>query len=168
MIGDDSDTLTAITGSLAEGFYGVPDPIRRHALSILDDGLRSSAKKVLTSMSRDEVINIIKTSNLKGRKGEGFPTWFKWNAAKGNPGKEKYIVCNADEGDPGAFMDRSVLEGDPHSLLEGMIIGGFAIGATEDIIYCRAGRPVYREDGKVFKGPGYFPPDVAEALGIGS
>ena len=74
-----------------------------------------ATKKVVTSMTQDEVIEEIKVSGLRGRGGAGFPTWFKWNAAKGNPGKNKYIVCNADEGDPGAFMDRSVLEGDPHS-----------------------------------------------------
>ena len=98
--------------------------------------------KVVTSMTQDEVIEEIKVSGLRGRGGAGFPTWFKWNAAKGNPGKNKYIVCNADEGDPGAFMDRSVLEGDPHALIEGMIIGGFAMGATEGIIYCRAEYPL--------------------------
>ncbi|MCI6012399.1 MAG: NADH-quinone oxidoreductase subunit NuoF [Firmicutes bacterium] len=101
-----------------------------------------AAKKVILSMTQDEVIEEIKISGLRGRGGAGFPTWFKWNAAKGNPGKNKYIVCNADEGDPGAFMDRSVLEGDPHSVLEGMIIGGFAMGATEGIIYCRAEYPL--------------------------
>ncbi|MBR5315739.1 MAG: 4Fe-4S binding protein, partial [Firmicutes bacterium] len=101
-----------------------------------------ATKKVVTSMTQDEVIEEIKISGLRGRGGAGFPTWFKWNAAKGNPGKEKYIVCNADEGDPGAFMDRSVLEGDPHSLIEGMIIGGFAMGATEGVIYCRAEYPL--------------------------
>lgn len=101
-----------------------------------------SAEKVVTSMTQDEVIDIIKTANLRGRGGAGFPTWFKWNAAKNNPGKDKYVVCNADEGDPGAFMDRSVLEGDPHAVLEGMIIGGFAMGATEGIIYCRAEYPL--------------------------
>lgn len=101
-----------------------------------------ATKKVVTSMTQDEVIEEIKVSGLRGRGGAGFPTWFKWNAAKGNPGKEKYIVCNADEGDPGAFMDRSVLEGDPHSLIEGMTIGGFAMGATEGIIYCRAEYPL--------------------------
>lgn len=101
-----------------------------------------ATKKVVTSMTQDEVIEEIKTSGLRGRGGAGFPTWFKWNAAKGNPGKNKYIVCNADEGDPGAFMDRSVLEGDPHSLIEGMTIGGFAMGATEGIIYCRAEYPL--------------------------
>ncbi len=101
-----------------------------------------ATKKVVTSMTQDEVIEEIKISGLRGRGGAGFPTWFKWNAAKGNPGKNKYIVCNADEGDPGAFMDRSVLEGDPHSLIEGMIIGGFAMGATEGVIYCRAEYPL--------------------------
>lgn len=101
-----------------------------------------AVKKVVTSMTPDEVINVIKVSGLRGRGGAGFPTWFKWNAIKSNAGAQKYMVCNADEGDPGAFMDRSVLEGDPHSLLEGMIIGGFAAGATEGIIYCRAEYPL--------------------------
>lgn len=101
-----------------------------------------AAKKVITSMTPDEVIEEIKIAGLRGRGGAGFPTWFKWNAIKSNKGAQKYMVCNADEGDPGAFMDRSVLEGDPHSLLEGMIIGGFAAGATEGIIYCRAEYPL--------------------------
>lgn len=101
-----------------------------------------AARKVITSMTPDEVIEEIKISGLRGRGGAGFPTWFKWNAIKSNKGAQKYMVCNADEGDPGAFMDRSVLEGDPHSLLEGMIIGGFAAGATEGIIYCRAEYPL--------------------------
>lgn len=101
-----------------------------------------ATKKVVTSTSQDDVIEEIKVSGLRGRGGAGFPTWFKWNAAKGNPGKDKYIVCNADEGDPGAFMDRSVLEGDPHAVIEGMTIGGFAMGATEGIIYCRAEYPL--------------------------
>ena len=99
-------------------------------------------EKVLTSMSQDDVIEELKASGLRGRAGAGFPTWFKWDAAKKSPGNEKYLVCNADEGDPGAFMDRSVLEGDPHSLLEGMIIGGYAMGACEGIIYCRAEYPL--------------------------
>ena len=101
-----------------------------------------ATKKVVTSMTPEEVIEEIKISGLRGRGGAGFPTWFKWNAAKSSPGKEKYMVCNADEGDPGAFMDRSVLEGDPHSLIEGMIIGGFAMGATEGVIYVRAEYPL--------------------------
>ena len=101
-----------------------------------------ATKKVVTSMSPDDVIEEIKNSGLRGRGGAGFPTWFKWNAAKQNKSDQKYIACNADEGDPGAFMDRSVLEGDPHSLIEGMIIGGYAMGATEGIIYVRAEYPL--------------------------
>ena len=101
------------------------------------DGYKA-IEKVLKEMKPEQVIEEIKISGLRGRGGAGFPTWFKWNAAKASPGNEKYIVCNADEGDPGAFMDRSVLEGDPHSLLEGMIIGGYAMGAIEGVIYCRA------------------------------
>lgn len=101
-----------------------------------------ATKKVVTSMTPDEVIEEIKISGLRGRGGAGFPTWFKWNAAKSSPGKEKYMVCNADEGDPGAFMDRSVLEGDPHSVIEGMTIGGFAMGAIEGVIYVRAEYPL--------------------------
>lgn len=105
------------------------------------DGYKA-AEKVITSMKPEDVIEEIKIAGLRGRGGAGFPTWFKWNAAKANKGKNKYMVCNADEGDPGAFMDRSVLEGDPHSLLEGMIIGGFAMGATQGVIYCRAEYPL--------------------------
>lgn len=101
-----------------------------------------ATKKVVTSMSQEDVIEEIKVSGLRGRGGAGFPTWFKWNAALQNKSDQKYIVCNADEGDPGAFMDRSVLEGDPHSLIEGMIIGGYAMGATEGIIYVRAEYPL--------------------------
>ena len=101
-----------------------------------------ATKKVVTSMKQEEVIEEIKVSGLRGRGGAGFPTWFKWNAALQNKADQKYIVCNADEGDPGAFMDRSVLEGDPHSLIEGMIIGGYAMGATEGIIYVRAEYPL--------------------------
>ncbi len=104
------------------------------------DGYKA-IEKALT-MKPEEVIEEMKASGLRGRGGAGFPTWFKWNAAKASPGNEKYLVCNADEGDPGAFMDRSVLEGDPHSLLEGMIIGGYAMGASEGIIYCRAEYPL--------------------------
>lgn len=101
-----------------------------------------STRKVVTSMTQDEVIEEIKKSGLRGRGGAGFPTWFKWHAAKQSLGKEKYMVCNADEGDPGAFMDRSVLEGDPHSVIEGMIIGGFAMGANEGVFYVRAEYPL--------------------------
>ena len=105
------------------------------------DGYKA-AEKVLTSMKPEKVIEEIKVSGLRGRGGAGFPTWFKWDAARKSQGEEKYLVCNADEGDPGAFMDRSVLEGDPHSLLEGMLIGGYAMGAKHGVIYCRAEYPL--------------------------
>lgn len=108
----------------------------------VEAGGYEATKKVVTSMSQDDVIEEIKVSGLRGRGGAGFPTWFKWNAAKQNHADKKYIVCNADEGDPGAFMDRSVLEGDPHSLIEGMIIGGYAMGASEGVIYVRAEYPL--------------------------
>ncbi|MDR0489766.1 MAG: NADH-quinone oxidoreductase subunit NuoF [Oscillospiraceae bacterium] len=101
-----------------------------------------AAEKCIAGLDADGVIDIIKESGLRGRGGAGFPTWFKWNAAKNSPGKTKYMVCNADEGDPGAFMDRAVLEGDPHSVLEGVLIGGYAIGAREGIIYVRAEYPL--------------------------
>ncbi|MEG1661494.1 MAG: SLBB domain-containing protein, partial [Clostridiales bacterium] len=101
-----------------------------------------AAQRCVTQLTPAEIIEIIKESGLRGRGGAGFPTWFKWNAACSSPGTEKYMVCNADEGDPGAFMDRSLLEGDPHSVLEGMLIGGFAIGASEGIIYVRAEYPL--------------------------
>lgn len=101
-----------------------------------------ATKKAVTSMSQDEVIEEIKSAGLRGRGGAGFPTWFKWNAAKNSKARPKYMVCNADEGDPGAFMDRSVLEGDPHSLIEGMIIGAYAMGANEGIVYVRAEYPL--------------------------
>ena len=99
-------------------------------------------KKCLTELTPPEVIEEIKTSGLRGRGGAGFPTWFKWNATRKASGDVKYIVCNADEGDPGAFMDRSILEGDPHGVLEGMIIAGYATGAREGIVYCRAEYPL--------------------------
>ncbi|MBW6490805.1 MAG: NADH-quinone oxidoreductase subunit NuoF [Lentimicrobium sp.] len=93
-------------------------------------------------ISTTEVIQKILDSGIRGRGGGGFPTGMKWRFAANNPSEEKFIICNADEGDPGAFMDRSVLEGDPHSVLEGMIIGAYAIGASEGVIYCRAEYPL--------------------------
>jgi len=99
-------------------------------------------KKMLATMSPEDVIEEIKTSGLAGRGGAGFPTWFKWNAARQNPGENKYLICNADEGDPGAYMDRAVIESDPHALIEGMLIGAYAIGATEMIVYVRAEYPL--------------------------
>ena len=100
------------------------------------------ALQIALELSEVEIIDVLKKANLRGRGGAGFPTWFKWNAAFQNRGSNSYIVCNADEGDPGAFMDRSILEGDPHKLIEGMIIGGYTIGANEGIIYCRAEYPL--------------------------
>ncbi|MGM0379066.1 MAG: NADH-quinone oxidoreductase subunit NuoF [Bacillota bacterium] len=98
--------------------------------------------KVLTEMKPDQVINEIKDSGLRGRGGGGFSTGLKWEFAKNAKSDKKYIVCNADEGDPGAFMDRSLLEGDPHRIIEGMAIGGFATGADEGYIYVRAEYPL--------------------------
>jgi len=97
--------------------------------------------KVLHSMSPQEVINEVTNSGLRGRGGAGFPTGIKWGFARKSPGRQKYIICNADEGDPGAFMDRSVLESDPHSVIEGMLIAGYAVGASEGYIYVRAEYP---------------------------
>ncbi len=99
-------------------------------------------KKALTEMTSEEIIQTIKDSGLRGRGGGGFPTGLKWSLAAGYQGEQKYVICNADEGDPGAFMDRSVLEGDPHAVLEGMIICGKAIGASFGYIYCRAEYPL--------------------------
>lgn len=99
-------------------------------------------EKAVTSMTPEEVISEIKTSGLRGRGGAGFPTWFKWQATRQAKGDTKYIICNADEGDPGAFMDRSLLEGDPHSVLEGMAIAGYSIGAEQGVIYVRAEYPL--------------------------
>jgi NADH:ubiquinone oxidoreductase subunit F (NADH-binding)/(2Fe-2S) ferredoxin len=93
-------------------------------------------------MTREQVIAEVLRSGLRGRGGAGFPTGKKWEVALASPGQKKYVVCNADEGDPGAFMDRSILEGDPYSVLEGMMIAGYAIGADEGIIYCRAEYPL--------------------------
>ena len=99
-------------------------------------------EKVLTKMTRQEVIDIIKDSGLRGRGGAGFPTGQKWELTKKSEGNQKYVVCNADEGDPGAFMDRSILEGDPHSVLEAMAIAAYCIGANKGFIYVRAEYPI--------------------------
>ena len=99
-------------------------------------------ERVLREYTQDEVIDIIKKSGLRGRGGAGFPTGKKWELTKQSEGKQKYVVCNADEGDPGAFMDRSILEGDPHSVLEAMAIAGYSIGADKGFIYVRAEYPI--------------------------
>ncbi|QSQ09503.1 NADP-reducing hydrogenase subunit HndC [Koleobacter methoxysyntrophicus] len=108
---------------------------------IANDGYQALGK-ALTEMTREEVIETIKKSGLRGRGGGGFPTGLKWEFAYKARGNKKYVVCNADEGDPGAFMDRSTLEGDPHSILEAMTIAGYAIGADQGFIYVRAEYPI--------------------------
>ena len=108
---------------------------------IAQDGY-AALGKVLTEMTPEEVIQTILDSGLRGRGGAGFPTGLKWKFAAANDADQKYVCCNADEGDPGAFMDRSVLEGDPHSLIEAMAIAGYAIGATKGRVYVRAEYPI--------------------------
>lgn len=119
---------------------GIVDPEK------IDDYLQrdgfKALEKVLKTMSPEEVIEEVKASGLRGRGGAGFPTGLKWQFARAAKGSEKYVICNADEGDPGAFMDRSVLEGDPFSVLEGMIIAAYAIGANKGVIYVRAEYPL--------------------------
>ena len=105
------------------------------------DGYKA-LEKVLTEMSQDEVVKTISDSGLRGRGGAGFPTGKKWELTKAVEGEQKYVVCNADEGDPGAFMDRSILEGDPHAVLEAMEIAGYTIGANKGFIYVRAEYPI--------------------------
>ena len=105
------------------------------------DGYAALAK-VLFSMTGEQVVEEVTRSGLRGRGGAGFPTGRKWSMARAAVADVKYLVCNADEGDPGAFMDRAVLEGDPHSIIEGLIIGAYAIGATEGFVYVRAEYPI--------------------------
>ncbi len=132
-------------------------------------------KKCLFSMTPDAVIDEIKASGLAGRGGAGFPTWFKWRAARQSKGDKKYVICNADEGDPGAFMDRAVIEGDPHALIEGMLIAAFAIGADEGAVYVRAEYPLAIERlekaigdalGKGYLGDGILGSDFSFSLRI--
>ena len=120
---------------------GIVDPTDISSY-IARDGYRAITSILKDGKTPEEVIEIVKVSGLAGRGGAGFPTWFKWNAARNSKGDKKYLICNADEGDPGAFMDRAVLESDPHNLLEGMLIGAYAIGADEAVIYVRAEYPL--------------------------
>ena len=108
----------------------------------IERGVYAAAGKALTTMEPDEIIEEVKTSGLRGRGGGGFPAGLKWEICKNNPGNSRYLICNADEGDPGAFMDRALLEGDPHAVLEGMIITAYAIGAAKGFIYVRAEYPI--------------------------
>jgi NADH:ubiquinone oxidoreductase subunit F (NADH-binding)/(2Fe-2S) ferredoxin/NAD-dependent dihydropyrimidine dehydrogenase PreA subunit len=112
------------------------------------DGYKALGK-CLTEMTPEDVINTMKQSGLRGRGGGGFPTGVKWSFAAGNVSDKKYILCNADEGDPGAFMDRSILEGDPHAVIEGMAIAAYAIGADEGFVYIRAEYPIAVERLKI-------------------
>ena len=136
---DDASFLTQQT-RIALRNCGIIDPTDIKSYKARDG--YKALEKVLKTMTPEEVIEEIKTSGLAGRGGAGFPTWFKWNAARGSEGAEKYLICNADEGDPGAFMDRAVIESDPHNLIEGMLIAAYAIGAKEAIVYVRAEYPL--------------------------
>ncbi len=139
-ISDDDASFLSKQTRIALRHIGLIDPT-----SLADyraaDGYKG-LEKVLTTITPEQVIEEIKVSGLAGRGGAGFPTWFKWNAARQSQGQPKYLICNADEGDPGAFMDRAVIESDPHNLIEGMLIGAYAIGAAEMIVYVRAEYPL--------------------------
>ena len=148
---EDPVTKKRIVDSRHMGFY-----LKQHRLALRNCGLidpeniyeyiardgYDALGKCLTELSRDEVIARIKESGLRGRGGGGFSTGLKWEITKNVPGEQKYVVCNADEGDPGAFMDRSILEGDPHCVIEAMAICGYAIGANKGLVYIRAEYPL--------------------------
>lgn len=135
----DQDVINRQTRIVTENYGHInPESIEDY----LNVGGYKAIKKCVEESTPEKVIEEIKISGLRGRGGAGFPTWFKWNAALQSRSDKKYIVCNADEGDPGAFMDRSVLEGDPHKLIEGMMIAGFAMNADEGIVYVRAEYPL--------------------------
>ncbi|MDA8171393.1 MAG: NADH-quinone oxidoreductase subunit NuoF [Nitrospiraceae bacterium] len=119
---------------------GIIDP--EEIGSYMEHGGYKAAAKALLKLHPEEIINEIKKSGLRGRGGAGFPTGMKWEFCRKAPGTRKCVICNADEGDPGAFMDRSVVEGNPHSVIEGMLIGAFAIGANEGYVYIRAEYPL--------------------------
>ena len=135
---DDKEFLEKQT-RIALRHCGLIDPEDIAAYEAVDG--YKAIRKVL-AMTPEQVIEEIKVSGLAGRGGAGFPTWFKWNAARNAKGGQKYLICNADEGDPGAFMDRAVIESDPHSLIEGMLIAAYAIGATKAFVYVRAEYPL--------------------------
>lgn len=136
---DDTFTKDQIKIALRNCGYIDPESIQEYKER---DGYKSIGKIAAEKLTSEDVIKTVLESGIRGRGGGGFPTGLKWKFAFNYKSPEKYIICNADEGDPGAFMDRSVLEGDPHSVLEGMIIGAYAIGATDGVIYCRAEYPL--------------------------
>lgn len=139
-ISDDDASFLSRQTRIALRHIGIIDPTSLEDYQALDG--YKGLEKVLKTMTPEQVIEEIKVSGLAGRGGAGFPTWFKWNAARQSTGEPKYLICNADEGDPGAFMDRAVIESDPHNLIEGMLIGAYAIGAAEMIVYVRAEYPL--------------------------
>ncbi len=149
---DHATKESTVQKSLDEvGFYKQQERLALRNCGVIDpenideyiafDGYKALAK-ALTEMTPEEVIKVVLDSGLRGRGGAGFPTGRKWQFAAASKADQKYILCNADEGDPGAFMDRSILEGDPHSVIEAMAIGGYAIGATEGYVYVRAEYPI--------------------------
>ncbi|MCJ7726549.1 MAG: NADH-quinone oxidoreductase subunit F, partial [Acidimicrobiia bacterium] len=162
-VGEARPVITAANGSnlqsvsLVDPETGDPIPFHRKQLRVVlancglidpesvDDYLAVGgyeALETVLAMDPDQVIGTVVRSGLRGRGGGGFPTGRKWQLARATERWPKYVICNADEGDPGAFMDRSVLEGDPHAVIEGMTIAGFAIGAAAGYIYCRAEYPL--------------------------
>ncbi|MDF1545947.1 MAG: NADH-quinone oxidoreductase subunit NuoF [bacterium] len=139
-----------VGGDTEEGYFENQKRIVLRNCGVIDPGSideyiasggYEALKKTLTEMTPEDVITEVETSGLRGRGGGGFPTGTKWKFTRGAKGDKKYIICNADEGDPGAFMDRSILEGDPSAVLEGMAIAGYAVGADEAYVYCRAEYP---------------------------
>ncbi|MDR2599201.1 MAG: NADH-quinone oxidoreductase subunit NuoF [Oscillospiraceae bacterium] len=144
----DDDTITCLSKT---GFYSKQLRVALRLCGVIDpeaideyigfDGYQALGK-VLTEMKQEEVIDLLKKSGLRGRGGAGFPTGLKWEFAAKAKGDQKYVCCNADEGDPGAFMDRSILEGDPHAVIEAMTIAGYAVGADQGYVYVRAEYPI--------------------------
>ena len=145
LISDDDAQFLEKQTRIALRHCGVIDPESLESYRAVG-GYRAIAKILgkdgSDGMLPERVIEEIKISGLAGRGGAGFPTWFKWNAARNAKGDEKYLICNADEGDPGAFMDRALIEGDPHSLIEGMLVAAYAIGASKAFVYVRAEYPL--------------------------
>ncbi|MBR6594697.1 MAG: NADH-quinone oxidoreductase subunit NuoF [Clostridia bacterium] len=139
-ISEEDKSFLALQTRIALRNCGIIDPDKISAYEA--KGGYGAIRKVLSTMTPEAVIEEIKVSGLAGRGGAGFPTWFKWNAARASVSDKKYLICNADEGDPGAFMDRAVIESDPHTLIEGMLIGAYAIGASEAVVYVRAEYPL--------------------------
>ena len=148
---DETVTETEVKSLNDTKFYAKQERVALRNCGVIDpenideyiayDGYQALAK-CLTEYKPEDVINVIKESGLRGRGGGGFPTGLKWSFCAANAADQKYVVCNADEGDPGAFMDRSVLEGDPHCIIEAMAICGYAVGATEGYVYVRAEYPI--------------------------